>query len=276
MGFRISVVTPSYKQVDYLKLCARSVADQVGCFTHEHLIQDGGSGVEFEQWSQAQSFADCVSEADDGMYDAINRGFSRADGDVVAWLNCDEQYLPGTLEKVAVWFQEHPEKDLLFGDVVLVDPGGVPLAYRRAVVPWRGHVRSCFLPTYSAATFVRRKLIEGGHLLDGRFKAIADAVWIDGLLEQGFRGGVLNEPLATFTQTGENMGQSEAGIAEGRAWRGGKGSFIRKSIWTSLHRIRKFAVGAYLRRDISVRVFVPSSDSRVEQGASVGEKWRSH
>ena len=50
------------------------------------------------------------------MYDAINRGFARASGDIVCWLNSDEQYLEGTLAKVADYFETHPDIDVLFGD----------------------------------------------------------------------------------------------------------------------------------------------------------------
>ena len=53
------------------------------------------------------------------MYDAINRGFAKASGDILAWLNCDEQYLPGALAKVADHFARHPRTDILFGDIIL-------------------------------------------------------------------------------------------------------------------------------------------------------------
>ena len=195
---KFSIVTPSFRQVDYLRLCARSVADQAGDFTHEHLVQDGGSGADFAAWAAEQGFADVLSEPDRGMYDAINRGFARAKGEILAWLNCDEQYLPGTLAKVAAWFAAHPDKDLLFGDVVLVAPDGIPLSYRQAVTPLPDHIRHCFLTTYSAATSVRRRVIDEGHWLDTNYRAIADAVWIEELLEAGYRPGVLNEPLAVL------------------------------------------------------------------------------
>src|SRR4029079_2177761 len=120
----ISIVTPSYRQVSYLRRCAMSVADQSGSFAHDHIVQDGGGGVEFEAWSKGQRVAQVFSEPDDGMYDAINRGFRKANGDILAWLNCDEQYLPGALAKVADWFERHPSKDILFGDVILAAPDG--------------------------------------------------------------------------------------------------------------------------------------------------------
>jgi glycosyltransferase involved in cell wall biosynthesis len=274
----LSIITPSYNQVDYLRLCARSVADQAGDFSHEHLVQDGGSGEDFAAWAAGQEFADVRREPDRGMYDAINRGFARAKGEVLAWLNCDEQYLPGTLAKVAAWFAAHPDKDLLFGDVVLVDPQGRPLSYRRAVMPWRGHIRSCFLPTYSAATFVRRRVIDDGHLLDTNFRAIADAVWIDTLLGAGYRAGLLNEPLAVFTQTGENLGQTPVSEEESNRWRRecGAGAGWKRIFWSAAHRLRKSLHGAYGRRGIELQLHLPGKEGRTMTRGEIGGRWRTH
>jgi len=271
-----SIVTPSYRQVGLLKLCAASVADQTGGFSVEHLIQDGGSGPEFEAWAASQSFADCISEPDQGMYDAINRGFRRAKGEILAWLNSDEQYLPGVLGKVAAWFEAHPDKDILFGDVVLISPEGRPLSYRQAHVPMRGHIRHCFLPTYSAATFVRRKVVEEGHLLDTRFRAIADAVWINELLGAGYRAGVLNEPLAVFTQTGENLGQTPASAKEGALWRRECGIHSKwMGRWWSLgHRARKWLTGAYGAKRVQACIYLAGREGRVTREADVGGRWR--
>lgn len=272
----LSIITPSYNQVDYLRLCARSVADQEGDFTHEHLVQDGGSGEDFAAWAAEQRFADVRSEPDRGMYDAINRGFARARGDVLAWLNCDEQYLPGTLAKVAAWFAAHPDKDILFGDVVLVVPDGRPLSYRRVVVPWRGHIRSCSLQAYSAATFVRRRVIDAGHLLDTNYRAIADAVWIDTLLGAGYRAGLLNEPLAVFTQTGENLGQTPVSVEESERWRRqcGASAAWKRAFWSGVHRLRKSLHGAYRRRDIQLELHLPGREGRTTTSGEIGGRWR--
>ena len=271
----ISIVTPSFKQVGLLKVCAASVADQRGEFTLEHLIEDGGTGPEFDAWAAEQSFAQCTSEPDKGMYDAINRGFAKAKGDIVAWLNCDEQYLPSALEKVAAWFARHPEMDVLFGDIVLIDPAGRPMAYRQAITPMRGHIRNCFLPTYSAATFVRRKVIDKGHLLDTRFRAIADGVWIDELIGAGYRMGVLNEPLAVFTQTGENLGQTPAALAEGGKWKrdhGLSGRFMRHG-WGLIHRFRKMIRGGYRARHVSFEIHDREAGGRVVRSGWIGGRW---
>jgi len=273
VGF--SVVTPSFKQLDLLQRCAASVADQIGDFRVEHLIHDGLSGADFDSWAAEQAFASCRSEKDEGMYDAINRGFARATGDVVAWLNCDEQYLPDTLSKVAEYFADHPEVDILFGDIVVVSPDGNPLGYRQAIQPLPGHIRSCFLSTFSAATFLRRKVIDQGHLLDIGYRAISDAVWIEELLRNGYRCGVLNEPLAVFTQTGSNLGQTMQSVEEGQQWRkttGAEGG-LRKALWSTLHRLRKLWAGAYRSREVNISIHLNEGAGRKTLRGRVSERW---
>lgn len=272
---KFSIITPSFRQVRYLVRCAASVADQRGEFECEHLVQDGGSGEDLQAWTQSQTFADVVSESDEGMYDAINRGFRRARGDILAWLNCDEQYLPNTLQKVADFFEAHPDIDILFGDIVIVSSRGVPIGYRQAVRPLCGHIRSCFLPTFSAATFVRRKIIDEGHFLDTNYRAISDAVWIDHLLRCGYQCEVFNQPLSVFTQTGQNLGQSGVSAEESQKWRRltGMNGTLNYYYWSTLHRIRKMMAGAYQKRYATVNIYRGDDSCRTESSDFVSERW---
>ncbi|HEX7262116.1 MAG TPA: glycosyltransferase, partial [Luteolibacter sp.] len=272
---RVSVVTPSFKQVDFLKRCAASVQDQTGDFRVEHLIQDGGSGKEFDRWAAAQTTALCVSERDDGMYEAINRGFRKTSGDIIAWLNCDEQYLPGALQRVVRFFDEHPEIDILFGDVVLVDEMMAPLAYRRAVVPTLGHIRYSHLSTFSAATFVRRRSLDEGHYLQTRWKTIADAVWIEELLAAGYRPATLHEPLAVFCMLGSNLGQSTLLFQERHDWEQQLGTTSKwQKRWHVMnYRVARLRAGAYWIRRVAVSTYTQESKVRVEMVRRVSGQW---
>src|ERR1039458_7906042 len=98
----ISIITPSYRQSDWLKLCIASVADQGVAL--EHIIQDAGSDDGTLDWLRQDSRVKAFVEKDAGMYDAVNRGLRRASGEILAYLNCDEQYLPGTLITVKAFF----------------------------------------------------------------------------------------------------------------------------------------------------------------------------
>ena len=274
-SIRISVVTPSYKQIDFLKCCAASVADQAGDFEVEHLIHDGGSGREFEQWAAEQQGAVCISEKDDGMYDAINRGFRKANGDIIAWLNCDEQYLPGALDKVSRFFDSHPDIDIVFGDVVLVDELMTPLAYRRAIKPSIAHIRYSHLSTFSAATFIRRRALDEGHFLQTRWKTIADAVWIEELLSAGYRSATIREPLAVFCMLGSNLGQSSLLFEERKQWElelKATNKWIKR-LHIMRHRIAKFLFGAYKLQKTRISAFLPNTSSRTTKNAWLNGQW---
>src|SRR5947207_598397 len=119
---RISVVTPSFNNSDWLKLCIASVADQG--IDVEHIIQDSCSNDGTQDWLPHDKRVKAYIEKDSGMYDAVNRGLRRATGDVLAYLNCDEQYLPGALQSVIRYFKSHPDTDVVFGDCVITDETG--------------------------------------------------------------------------------------------------------------------------------------------------------
>src|SRR4051794_32239348 len=116
----LSIITPSFRQLDWLRLAVASVADQSGVEA-EHIIQDAGTeGIETLRASINTENIRLFVEKDAGMYEAVNRGLKKARGNICAYLNCDEQYLPGSLAKVANFFSTHPAVDVLFGDIILV------------------------------------------------------------------------------------------------------------------------------------------------------------
>ncbi|MFZ4683965.1 MAG: glycosyltransferase, partial [Terrimicrobiaceae bacterium] len=183
-----SVITPSFNQLDWLRLCVRSVADQAAqagsggqgtgrdttSLEIEHIVQDGGTksleGGNVEKWKRENlptfppshvptSSLHLFTEPDSGMYDAINRGFRRATGDICAYLNCDEQYLPDALDAVARYFNAHPDVDVVFADAVVVDENGGYLCSRLAQTPFRDQLWFR-MPVLSCATFIRRSAIE--------------------------------------------------------------------------------------------------------------------
>ena len=92
---KFSIVTPSFRNSRWLKLCIASVADQQGV-EFEHIVQDSCSDDGTQDWLPRDRRVKAFIEKDSGMYDAVNRGYRRAQGDILAYLNCDEQYLPGT------------------------------------------------------------------------------------------------------------------------------------------------------------------------------------
>src|SRR5688572_24196636 len=94
-----SIITPSFRSSKWLQLCIPSVGDQQGV-SLEHIVQDAGSDDGTLDWLPTDQRVQAYVEKDAGMYDAVNRGLRRAQGDFLAYINCDEQYLPGALQAV--------------------------------------------------------------------------------------------------------------------------------------------------------------------------------
>ncbi len=257
-----ALITPSFKQLDYLKRCVASVRDQVATanlaplatrsqrkanrsFRVHHHIQDGGGSDEICEYlakqlanSQQEIASDYsfsyLSEKDDGMYDALNRGLQRRldspeaekpasccpsvirsrDNGIVAWLNCDEQYLPGTLQRVANYFETHPEVDLLFGGALLVDEKGELLACRKAMPMRKPFLEASYLYNLSCAMFFRQSLWEQVGGFDTFFKNAADEEWVLRALRGGAKCGLLNDYLSTFLYYSDNLSSDPGALEE--------------------------------------------------------------
>ena len=260
---QFTAITPSYQSSSWLRLCAASVADQEK-IESEHIIQDNESDDGTLDWLVNDKRVRAFVEKDRGMYDALNRGLRRARGAVLGWLNCDEQYLPGTLAAVCGFFKRHPSVDVLFGDAILVNENGAALSYRRVVQPRRSHTRLVHLGTMSCATFFRRWIVDEGILFDSHWRAIGDAVWMDALFQRGVRMACLPEPLAVFTFTGSNLGATERSREEAVAWslRGDAPPGWKRPPAVLMHWLRKALAGAYRRRTLDYEIYTQQSPAK--------------
>ena len=140
----VSIITPSFNQARYIEATIRSVLSQ-DYPNIEYIIVDGGSTDETveiiknyaldsgsllpesqKQASaiQSRSIAWWVSEKDKGQTDAINKGFARAKGQILAWLNSDDTYEPGAISAAVKYLQEHPEVGMVYGDCNYINEDG--------------------------------------------------------------------------------------------------------------------------------------------------------
>ena len=121
----VSVVTPSYNQGSFLERTLASVLDQ-NYPRLEYVVQDGGSTDQTRD--VLARFRDRLHHAemrkDDGQSHAINMGFARTSGDIMAYLNSDDILLPGALHTVARYFERHPAVDVVYGHRVVIDQHG--------------------------------------------------------------------------------------------------------------------------------------------------------
>ncbi|OPY25912.1 MAG: Glycosyltransferase AglE [Methanocella sp. PtaU1.Bin125] len=122
---RVSIVTPSFNQAPFLETTIRSVVEQ-DYPDIEYVVVDGGStdGSQEIIKRYADRIAFWVSERDNGQSDAINKGFRKCTGDIVAWINSDDVYVEGAIPLVARYFAEHPDVDMVHGDIDFIDGRG--------------------------------------------------------------------------------------------------------------------------------------------------------
>jgi glycosyltransferase involved in cell wall biosynthesis len=121
----VSIITPSFNQAQFLKYTIQSVLSQ-DYPNLEYIIVDGGStdgSLEIIQ-QYAGQLAWWVSEPDQGQTHAINKGFSHARGEIFAWLNSDDTYLPGTVSQAVQSLLSHPDVAMVYADANLVDDQG--------------------------------------------------------------------------------------------------------------------------------------------------------
>ncbi len=121
----VSIVTPSYNQARYLETAIRSVLEQ-DYPDIEYILVDGGSSdgslEVIRRYSERLAW--WVSEPDKGQTDAINKGFARANGEILAWLNSDDTYQPGAVAEAVEFLRSRPEVGLVYGDANFIDQDG--------------------------------------------------------------------------------------------------------------------------------------------------------
>ena len=273
---KVYIVTPSYNQFEWLRLCCASVADQArNSFEVHHHIQDACSTdgtVQFlTEYCTRQPLIDnyhltFCSEVDEGMYDAINRGWERApeDADIIAHLNCDEQYLPGALEKAVRCFTEHPRSDVVFANMIVIDGNGEYICHRRPLPPLPIHSR-LFIPGFTCTTFQRRSVFFDKECrFDTSWKNLGDMVWNLSLIEKGCRFRMLNEYTSLFADTGDNLNLAESGAKERKRYYDMVPRWMKlvRPVMFFHKRIRYALRMAVSKTPKSYSLFVPFDDSR--------------
>jgi len=194
----VSVVTPLFNMATYLPATARSILDQTGNFDLEWIVTDGGStdgGVDFLRSLAAQDpRVHCTSEKDRGQSDAINKGFARARGDVLAWLGADDLLEAGALASVVDTFNTRLDVNWLVGRCAIIDPAGEVIRKRIARYKqsnmrrytYRRLLRENFIDQPS--TFWRRSLLDRVGPLDEKLNYTMDYdLWL--------RFGKVSDPL---------------------------------------------------------------------------------
>jgi len=181
----VSIITPSYNQASYLEQTIQSVLGQ-DYPRVEYLVIDGAStdgSIEIIK-KYEDRLAYWISEKDSGQAEAINKGLARAKGDILAWLNSDDYYLPNTISAIVKCFEENPDVVMVYGDMLAVDGNGQTinvLKYKHLSL----EDLLCFQIIGQPSVFFRRSALEKIGLLDTSFHFMLDHhLWIR-LAQQG-------------------------------------------------------------------------------------------
>ena len=228
----ISIVTPSYNQGEFIERTLRSILDQ-GYPNLEYIVQDGDSKdgtLDLLRSYQPQlTFVD--SQQDNGQAHAINMGFQRAKGEIMAFLNSDDILLPGALKYVADYFTSHPEIDVVYSHRVIINEKDQEIGrwilppHDNDVILWADYIPQETL-------FWRRSMWEK----------------VGGQLDESYRFALDWDLIMRFRMAGARFKRLPRFLAAFRSQAGQKTSLQMNSVGMSeMNRLRKQAHG----RDVS-------------------------
>lgn len=264
----ITIVTPSYNQGQFLEDTVLSVLGQ-SYPDLEYIVMDGGS--EDDSVEILRRYEDridyWVSEEDRGQSHAINKGFARARGEFVSWLNSDDVLLPDALGRVGDYVQRHPQVDLVIGGLLFGQADGtVSACYLPAPAPPWSMKRGVF-DLFQPATFIRKSTLLRFGLLREDLHCRMDTELLTRLARHGTVWGYTPYPLAFFRRHPDCKGNAwedryelERNLMQVEsdypAWQTRVVRFIR--------RVQKLLLGVYIRNWIATKHY---------QGCNIEEIW---
>lgn len=203
---RITVVTPSFNQARYLEETIRSVIQQ-SYANYEYIIMDGGSTDESVEIIKKyeRHIAYWVTEKDRGPADAIAKGFAKATGSILAWINSDDAYEPGAFEKVAAAFAKDERADVIYGNTYWVNGEGSVLAEKRQTPFSKIGYLYGGSDLQQPAMFWKRSLYDRAGGLDIQFRAAFDTDLFYRFIDRGARFRHIDAFLARFRLHSEQI-----------------------------------------------------------------------
>jgi len=214
---KITVITPSYNQGHFIERTIDSILSQEFEGELEYLVVDGGSTDHtIDILKRYETRLKWISEKDDGLADAVNKGVQMANGEIIGWLNSDDLYRPGTLKTILRHFEQHPECLWLYGKCRIIDE------HDREIYKNVTRYKNLLLSKYSynrlltenyisqPAVFFRRSLIrEVGELrTDLRFAMDYD-LWLR--FGQRYPAGVIPRYLSDFRRHSASLSENYTG-----------------------------------------------------------------
>jgi glycosyltransferase involved in cell wall biosynthesis len=203
---RVGVVTPSLNAERYLDRTMESIWSQASDGLRiDHVLVDGGSTDATLEIAARYPSRTVVATDDRGMYDAINRGFALVEGDIVGYMNADDEIAPGALRSVAAAFAAHPEAPWLCGTVEYIDGSDEVLGRMTPVsMSLRSYVGIGWSPIPQQTVWARRSFYDEVGPFDTTFKNTGDYDWYARALALS-RPLILKETLGRFRLHGAQL-----------------------------------------------------------------------
>ena len=174
MDYKFSIITPSYNHSAFIKDTIESVLNQ-RYENFEHIIIDGGSNDGTVDILKSFPHLQWVSEKDNGSADAINKGFSKATGDVFGWINSDDYYDENVFRKVCDIFKNNPDVELIIGDLTYIDVNhGIILKDKTYNFDLNYLLNSSADVVRQPGTFFRKSLFDKAGYLNTKLKYVFD------------------------------------------------------------------------------------------------------
>lgn len=186
---KISVITPSFNQGKYIEQTIQSVLEQ-NYPNFEHIIMDGGSGDKSVEILKNYPHLIWKSEKDKGQADAVNKALKIADGEIIAWINSDDWYAAEAFFRIAKFFLENPEKNIVMGDCHLVNEQNqifdTVVNHERGFDELKKYWVGRSIPTQPAIFFRKSLIDQFGYLDETLFFAMDYDLWLRFALENRF------------------------------------------------------------------------------------------
>jgi len=171
---KISIVTVSYNQADYVEENIRSVIDQ-NYPNVEHIVIDAGStDGTLDILARYDEQIDWTSEPDKGQSDGLNKGFRKASGDIIGWINSDDMLAPNALFRVANYFKDHPEEIAVVGDQEIIDAQGLPVSVTKSRAYSFEYLLNHAQATTQNSLFFKRSVLDKTGYLDESLHYVMD------------------------------------------------------------------------------------------------------